>query len=534
MSPPVTIDYTDKDYASLRRALLELARYRLPEWTDRSPADLGVLLVDMFAYLGDVVLYYQDRIANESFVQTAVERRSILHLLRLVGYELAPAVSAVADLQLTFNVQRLVGPFFVTIASGSRFRATAPTHNPRIFEYLGPDLTIDIMSDQVAPGASGTAIYTGLPVRQCEAVPTEILGSSTGEPNQTFKLGQVGALLDTLVLEVQEGSHWVQWDRRDSFIYNTDESGRVSVSSPDARDYTAQIDEHGAVTIVFGDGSYGRRPPVGLNNLRATYRVGGGAAGNVAAGTITQTVTPISRLVSVTNLNAASGGADAETTEHARRWGPMTYRSSYRAVTLEDHVALAFRAGGVAKVRARSVGWNRIELYVAPEGERCSPVPEELRRHLIAWFEERRMAGTTIDIFDARGVEIDLTMSVIADPRYRNDNVRQSVEDAVRAWLSFSNVDFEMSMYLSDLYAAVEAVPGVSSVTVTRFRRADGPNLDIDAELAKYNLPQLSALPAFLQRAVRIDVEPEGRATIGPYEIPMLGALSVSVTGARA
>ena len=43
-------------------------RYRLPEWTDRSPADLGVLLVDLFAYVGDVVCYYQDRIASESFL----------------------------------------------------------------------------------------------------------------------------------------------------------------------------------------------------------------------------------------------------------------------------------------------------------------------------------------------------------------------------------------------------------------------------------------------------------------------------------
>ena len=89
-SPPV-IDYTDKDYASLRRALLDLAQYRLPEWTDRSANDLGALMVDLFAYVGDVVLYYQDRIANESFLHTASERRSVLHLLRLIGVDLQVA-----------------------------------------------------------------------------------------------------------------------------------------------------------------------------------------------------------------------------------------------------------------------------------------------------------------------------------------------------------------------------------------------------------------------------------------------------------
>ena len=72
-----TIDYTNKDFASLRRAMLDLARYRLPEWTDQSPADLGSLLVDLFAYMGDIILYYQDRIANEMFLATASERRSV-------------------------------------------------------------------------------------------------------------------------------------------------------------------------------------------------------------------------------------------------------------------------------------------------------------------------------------------------------------------------------------------------------------------------------------------------------------------------
>ena len=82
MSSAPAVDYTNKDFASLRQAMLALARYRLPEWTDQSPSDLGILLVDLFAYMGDVVLYYQDRIASESFLQTAGERRSVGHVRR--------------------------------------------------------------------------------------------------------------------------------------------------------------------------------------------------------------------------------------------------------------------------------------------------------------------------------------------------------------------------------------------------------------------------------------------------------------------
>src|SRR4051794_16754536 len=120
MTPVPTIDYTNKDFQSLRSAMLSLARYRVPEWTDRSPADLGMLLVDLFAYIGDVVLYYQDRIANESFLLTAVERCSVLNALRLIGYELAPPIAAAAMLSLFFKKPPQGASTVVTVPSGAQ------------------------------------------------------------------------------------------------------------------------------------------------------------------------------------------------------------------------------------------------------------------------------------------------------------------------------------------------------------------------------------------------------------------------------
>src|SRR5262245_21075956 len=111
------IDYTDKDYNSLRRAMLEFAELRLPEWTDRSQADFGMLMVDLFAYVGDVVLYYQDRIANELVLDHATERRSIINLLRLIGYELAAPTAATADLDLELDPAIPI----VTIPTGTVF-----------------------------------------------------------------------------------------------------------------------------------------------------------------------------------------------------------------------------------------------------------------------------------------------------------------------------------------------------------------------------------------------------------------------------
>src|SRR5512139_251126 len=99
------IDYTGKDYESLRQAMIDLASEKLPDWTDRSPNDLGVVLVELFAYMGDMLMYYQDRIANEGYLDTAVEPRSIANLLRLIGYKMRPVRPATAGLVLTYQLK---------------------------------------------------------------------------------------------------------------------------------------------------------------------------------------------------------------------------------------------------------------------------------------------------------------------------------------------------------------------------------------------------------------------------------------------
>jgi hypothetical protein len=541
MVPTPTIDYTNKDFQSLRQAMLGLARYRLPEWTDQSPSDLGSLLVDLFAYMGDVILYYQDRIANESFLQTAVERRSVLNTLRLIGYELAPPVPSSVELTLVFNVPPSGSSSVITVPQGAQFASTSTGGGaPQTFEYLEPDLNIDLSSDQVAPRADGKLVYTGLPVIQSAAQPTAVLGSSTGEPNQMFAIPGSPVILDTLVVEVNEGSGWVAWSRVDSLLYSAGPDGTVSLSSPEARDFYVQFDENDVCWVLFGDGIYGLRPPVGTNNIRATYRIGGGTVGNVPANSITVANTTIPLFNSVTNPAPTAGGADHEDISHAVRFGPLAFRSGRRAVTLSDYVALAQQAGGVAKVRGGALNWNVIQLYVAPQGPALSPVPESLRRDLIAYFEDKRMAGTFVDVLDATAVPIDISIELVFDPRYRPDAVRQAAEAAVQNLLAFQNVDFGQPLYLSDVYGRVETLPGVSAMTVTRFRREDSPTIQLGNQLQQLGLSQLTSaaaqagvdLSGLIQRALQIDVAADGRIDIQEFEIPVLGVLDIQLVEA--
>jgi hypothetical protein len=524
---PPAIDYTDKDFRSLRDAMLRLAQQRLPEWTDQSPADLGMLLVDLFAYMGDIAFYYQDRIASDLFPSTAVEQRSIVDLLRLIGYELAPVTPAMADLLLTFAAPAKPGT--VTVPHGARFGAHPAEGATVEFCYLGPDLEIPLASSRLreTTNTDGAPVVQldGIPVEQSTPVGPIVIGSSRGEPNQVFALPGTGVVRDSVQVQVEEGAGWVRWDRRDSLLFDVAADGRAQLSHPDARHYQLLVAADGVTHAVFGDG---RRPPPGTNNVRATYRVSGGAAGNLAAGTIVEALTPIATLRSVVNPHDSAGGSDLERADHAIRYAPLAFRSMNRAVTESDYVALAQRTGTVSKVRAASHAWNQIDLHVVPAGPSWRPVPEALRLWLLAYFEDKRMAGTLVRILDTESVPVDISLDLTVDGRFVTDSVVSQTESAVAALLAFDVVDFGQTLFASDVYAVAEAVPGVSGVLVRRFRRRDAVAPDIEEQLARHNLPAIHDLPAFLRAAISSEVPGGGRIELGEFELPALGQLEVT------
>jgi hypothetical protein len=95
------IDYMAKDYASFRRLLLDLATTRVPHWTERHEADLGVALVELLAYVADNLSYYQDAVANEAFLETARQRESVRRHVKLIDYQMHEGANAHAFVHLT-------------------------------------------------------------------------------------------------------------------------------------------------------------------------------------------------------------------------------------------------------------------------------------------------------------------------------------------------------------------------------------------------------------------------------------------------
>jgi hypothetical protein len=95
------VDYQARDFWSFRRALLDFASQRYPDWHDRLEADMGVMLVEVMSALGDELAYYQDRIAREAHLETATQRRSLRHHTKLIDYPMHEGLAASTWLDVT-------------------------------------------------------------------------------------------------------------------------------------------------------------------------------------------------------------------------------------------------------------------------------------------------------------------------------------------------------------------------------------------------------------------------------------------------
>jgi hypothetical protein len=100
---PFSIDYTGRDYYVLREQLIARVKDRVPDWTGNSSSDFGLALIESFAYMGDLLNYYIDRVANESYILTATQRDTLLNLSKMYGYSPANYTSAIVDIDFTNN-----------------------------------------------------------------------------------------------------------------------------------------------------------------------------------------------------------------------------------------------------------------------------------------------------------------------------------------------------------------------------------------------------------------------------------------------
>ncbi|WP_068827024.1 putative baseplate assembly protein [Pseudomonas sp. BMS12] len=120
------INYLARDYASLRRLVMDRLARQMPGWRDRSPADLATTLGELIAYVGDLQHYQLDAVSTEAYLHSARKRSSLRRHALLVDYQLHEGCNARAWLHLEVSG----GPF--ALPAGLRFYTKVPGVPARI------------------------------------------------------------------------------------------------------------------------------------------------------------------------------------------------------------------------------------------------------------------------------------------------------------------------------------------------------------------------------------------------------------------
>ena len=456
LRPRPNIDYTSKDYEAFRHDMINLIPHILPEYTDFSQSDAGIMMIELNAYVADILSYYQDRQANETYLGTATQRKSVIDITRQLGYPLKNAVPSSSRLVVVLSEP-----------AGSQFTI------PRGFSVSteGSDyeeeITFETMEDLVIPrGAlgnekdpdTGEYLYTA-EIVQGITIPSEIVGSSNGQPQQRFRLEYQNVIDGSVNIYVDEGGGLELW---------TDVTNDLIGSTEDGKQYHRETDEDGFTYIVFGDGLNGKIPAIGTDNIYGGYRVGGGEYTNVGSNAITVANTNIAGIEEIFNPIPATGGVDRETINSAKNQAPKSFRTQERAVTPEDYENIALTIPGVAKARAvpDELSATTVLVTIAPSG---GGIPNSnLIEDVANLLDDRKMITTNVVIEMPKYVMTKITVEARIHDTWSRKEVQAYITESLKSLFNFDTRDFGEGVPVSRIYHDLMQVQGMYSLILKR------------------------------------------------------------------
>lgn len=471
------IDYTTKDYEGYRQDMIDLIQKIMPEWTDHSPNDPGIVLLELLAYQLDKLSYYNDRVANEVFLSTATMRRSVINHCKLIGYELGWATPARHWQVFEIEPQpedTLIPAGFQVGTEGS------DVEEPIIFETV-EDLVIPAGMTGLEKDENGDYIYK-VEVQHGQRIENEYIGTvEDDEQYQRFRLQYYPVLKDSIQVYVEEPTGRYEWKMVDDFISSTQ----------DDRHYRVEMDEYDRVFVEFGTGASGKIPSAPAD-VYVSYIVGGGEEGNVGADTIIEFYDSIPGLVSTTNpYGPHVMGRDVESIEHAKIHAPASLKRLDRYVTLADYEeGLKYDFPGiVAKVKAINKDGN-VELYIL--NHNGEPLTQEQREQIELFLFAKSVLFVEYSFGEPTFVPVDLDIEILIHTNFDEDVVKYSAENSLREAFSIENIEFGKDITLAEIYRTLMEIEGVRNILIK------SPVEDI--EIGETAVPKLNEIQITVRR----------------------------------
>lgn len=476
--PIINLNYTCQDFWSLKSRLVDFLMQRFgPNGTEKPnsyndlvESSLAIMLIENWAFIGDLLSFKMDQVANEIYTDTVTEIENAFRIAKQQGFQPQPPIAARSMWSATMNTPLetdvvLTAPVQVQLTSGNK---------PITIELFQAD------SNKIPQFHSDIIIPAG------QTLNTSIVGLegktkydvfiANGQVSQKIQLK--GPVIYDSIEVLVDGLLWQQMP------YFTDSNPR--------REYLVEFDSQYNAYLIFGNGSAGLVPSDG-SKIQATYRVGGGVEGNIVTGAIEvqkmAEVTGLDYTVPVILRNYTKGeyGYAGDTIEDIRRKLPRYQKTQDRAVSGEDYKNLCDQFatpynGQVGKsnaiLRHHGCAGNVIDIYiVAKDGTDGLAKPSnELKVALYESLDTKKMLTDYICIRDGTVLYVDVNIEVILDRFYRKfeEELRQGIESRITSFFSLNNWDFGKTLKDTDIIKSLSDIKQITTYEISF--TTDDPN----------------------------------------------------------
>jgi predicted phage baseplate assembly protein len=235
------------------------------------------------------------------------------------------------------------------------------------------------------------------------------------------------------------------------------------------RGYETKTDDDGITSVTFGDGVHGPRLPSGSENVTAVYRSGIGKGGNVVAGKISSLATRPLGVKEVINPQRASGGADPENRDQARRNVPLATLALDRLVSVQDYADFTRTFAGIGKAYSASLSDGRREVvHLTIAGAEDAPIDalSDLYRNLLLALARFGDPNTPLQVALREAVFLFISARVKVLEDYLWANVEPKIRAALLDTFSFERRELGQDVLLSEVIQKIQGIAGVDYVDV--------------------------------------------------------------------
>jgi len=568
----VPIDYTARDYNSIRDSLVDHAKRYYPDtFQDFNEAGFGSLMIDTVAYIGDVLSLYLDHQANESFLETAIEDENVLKIGKQMGFKGFAPGTATGIVQIYAEVPANSDGTPNTAYSPIIKKGTVFSSGDGGTFSLNEDVNfndnnVDILVSKVDESTSAPTYYVMRKSGEVTSGTEDVDFIEVGDFVRFLKVevgeDADGDIIDIIKVEDTEGNEYFQVDNlsQDTIfrdVVNKDTSTNKFVPSllkpylvP--RRFTVERDSAGRVFLQFGGGSesdnindtisdpskvalqvhgrdyisstyfdpnilaYNNKLGIAPSNttLSVTFRTNDVDLSNAAANTISTVtnsivefneessldaslVDDVRTTLEVDNEEAVVGDISLPTSEEIRQRILSTFATQNRAVTREDYIYLSYampsKFGAVKRANALrdpNSQKRNLNLYLISEDVDGNFIQSStaLKNNLKIWLDKHRMINDTIDILDAKIINIGIDFKILADSTFNKYDVVSKAVDKLIEDLAERKMDIGEDFSIIEVYKSLKELTEVVDVLEVNLTNKSGdPYSDLNINI-KENL----------------------------------------------